>query len=205
HVPAEVPAMYVALVKTIPRAKAEGVGVDAAGKVVIRRRLQPSEIAAFFADLPACLVGIEACATAHHWARLIGASGHQARLIPPSYVKPYVRRSKTDAADAEAICEAVGRPSMRFVPVKSAHQQAALLHHRARDLLVRQRTMLINAIRGHLGEFGIIAPAGRHRVSDLVNLLQGANDAEVPALAREALQSLFAEALLRCASRRSRP
>ena len=168
-------------------------GVDAAGKVVIRRRLQRSEIAAFFADLPACLVGIEACATAHHWARLIGASGHQVRLIPPSYVKPYVRRSKTDAADAEAICEAVGRPSMRFVPVKSAHQQAALLHHRARDLLVRQRTMLINAIRGHLGEFGIIAPAGRRRVADLVNLLQGADDAEVPALAREALQSLFAE------------
>src|SRR5213075_721367 len=168
-------------------------GVDAAGKVVIRRRLQRSEIAAFFADLPACLVGIEACATAHHWARLIGASGHQVRLIPPSYVKPYVRRSKTDAADAAAICEAVGRPSMRFVPVKSAHQQAALLHHRARDLLVRQRTMLINAIRGHLGEFGIIAPAGRRRVADLVNLLQGADDAEVPALAREALQSLFAE------------
>src|SRR6266853_107897 len=168
-------------------------GVDAAGKVVIRRRLQRSEIAAFFADLPACLVGIEACATAHHWARLIGASGHQVRLIPPSYVKPYVRRSKTDAADAEAICDAVGRPSMRFVPVKSAHQQAALLHHRARDLLVRQRTMLINAIRGHLGEFGIIAPAGRRRVADLVNLLQGADDAEVPALAREALQSLFAE------------
>ena len=164
-------------------------GVDAAGKVVIRRRLQRSEIAAFFADLPACLVGIEACATAHHWARLIGASGHQVRLIPPSYVKPYVRRSKTDAADAEAICEAVGRPSMRFVPVKSAHQQAALLHHRARDLLVRQRTMLINAIRGHLGEFGIIAPAGRHRVADLVNLLQGADDAEVPALAREACRA----------------
>jgi transposase len=111
------------------------------------------------------------------------------RLIPPSYVKPYVRRSKTDAADAEAICEAVGRPSMRFVPVKSAHQQAALLHHRARDLLVRQRTMLINAIRGHLGEFGIIAPAGRHRVADLLNLLQGADDAEVPALAREACAS----------------
>src|SRR5438045_8901995 len=168
-------------------------GVDAAGKVVIRRRLQRSEIAAFFADLPACLVGIEACATAHHWARLIGASGHQVRLIPPSYVKPYVRRSKTDAADAEAICEAVGRPSMRCVPVKSAHQQAALLHHRARDLLVRQRTMLINAIRGHLGEFGIIAPAGRHRVANLVNLVQGADDAEVTALAREAVQSLFGE------------
>ena len=124
-------------------------GVDADGRVVVRRRLQRERCAAFFADLPPCLVGIEACATAHYWARLIGASGHQVRLIPPSYVKPYVRRSKTDAADAEAICEAVGRPSMRFVPVKSADQQAALLHHRVRDLLVRQRTMLINAMRGH--------------------------------------------------------
>ena len=115
-------------------------GVDADGRVAVRRKLQRGEVAAFFADLPPCRVGIEACATAHHWARLIGASGHQVRLIPPSYVKPYVRRSKTDAADAAAICEAVGRPSMRFVPAKSADQQAALLHHRVRDLLVRQRT-----------------------------------------------------------------
>lgn len=142
-------------------------GVDAAGQVMVRRKLQRSEMAGFFAALPTCLVGIEACATAHHWARLIRAAGHDVRLIPPSYVKLYVRRSKTDAADAEAICEAVGRPNMRFVPVKSADQQAALLHHRARDLLVRQRTMLINALRGHLAEFGIIAPAGRHRVGDL--------------------------------------
>jgi transposase len=168
-------------------------GVDAGGRVVMRRKLQRGEVAAFFADLPSCLVGMEACATAHHWARLIGASGHEVRLIPPSYVKPYVRRSKTDAADAQAICEAVGRPSMRFVPVKSAAQQAALLHHRLRDLLVRQRTMLINALRGHLGEFGIIAPAGRHRVVDLINLLQDAGDADVPALAREALRGLIAE------------
>jgi len=168
-------------------------GVDAAGKVAFRRKLQRSEMAAFFAGLPPCLVGIEACATAHHWARLIGATGHDVRLIPPSDVKPYVRRSKTDAADAEAICEAVGRPNMRFVPVKSAAQQAALLHHRARGLLVRQRTMLVNALRGHLGEFGIIAPAGRHRVPDLLNLLQKAGDAEVPAPAREALTSLIAE------------
>src|SRR3954466_15696991 len=167
--------------------------VDADGRVVMRRKLQRAEMAGFFAGLPHCLVGIEACATAHHWARLIGASGHQVRLIPPSYVKPYIRRSKTDAADAEAICEAVGRPSMRFVPVKSTAQQAALLHHRARDLLVRQRTMLINALRGHLGEFGIIAPVGRHRIADLVNLLQDACDADVPALAREALRSLIAE------------
>jgi transposase len=115
-------------------------GVDAGGRIVIRRKLQRGEVAGFFATLPPCLVGIEACATAHHWARLIGASGHQVRLIPPAYVKPYVRRSKTDAADAAAICEAVGRPSMRFVPVKSAAQQSALLHHRVRDLLVRPST-----------------------------------------------------------------
>jgi transposase len=168
-------------------------GVDAAGKVVLRRKLQRSEMAGFFADLSPCLVGIEACATAHHWGRLIGKAGHEVRLIPPAYVKPYVRRSKTDAADAEAICEAVSRPNMRFVPTKSANQQAALLHHRTRDLLVRQRTMLINALRGHLGEFGIIAPAGRHRVPDLLVSLQEADDAEVPALAREALRSLISE------------
>ena len=168
-------------------------GVDADGRVVVQRRLQRREVAAFFADLLPCRVGIEACATAHYWARLIGASGHQVRLIPPSYVKPYVRRSKTDAADAAAICEAVGRPSMRFVPVKSAAQQAALLHHRVRDLLVRQRTMLINALRGHFAEFGIIAPVGRHRVVDLINLLQDVDDADMPALAREALRSLIAE------------
>lgn len=167
-------------------------GVDAAGQVIVRRKLQRAQVANFFAGLAPCLVGIEACATAHHWARLIAASGHQVRLIPPSYVKPYVRRGKTDAADAEAICEAVGRPSMRFVPVKSTDQQAVLLHHRARDLLVRQRTMLINALRGHLGEFGIIAPVGRHRVIDLIDALHAASDTDVPALAREALQSLIA-------------
>ena len=131
------------------------------------------------------------CATGHHSARLIGASGHEVRLIPSSYVKIYVRRSKTDAADAQAIGEAVGRPSMRFVPVKSAAQKAALLHHRVRDPLVRQRTMLINALSGHLGEFGIIAPAGRHRVVDLINLLRDAGDADVPVLAREALRGLI--------------
>ena len=168
-------------------------GVDSAGRVVVRRRLQRSEVADFFAVLPVCLVGIEACATAHYWARLIGVAGHEVRLVPPSYVKPYVRRSKTDAADAEAICEAVGRPNMRFVPVKSAGQQAALLQHRARDLLVRQRTMLINALRGHLAELGIIAPAGRHHVADLLGLLQEADSVEVPPLAREALRVLIAE------------
>ncbi len=166
-------------------------GVDGEGRVIVRRKLQRAEVARFFADLAPCLVGIEACATAHYWGRLIARYGHVVRLIPPSYVKPYVRRSKTDAADAAAICEAVGRPTMRFVPVKSAAQQAALLHHRTHDLLVRQRTMLINALRGHLAEFGIIAPVGRHRVGDLIGFLQEAGDDEVPALAREALHSLI--------------
>lgn len=141
-------------------------GVDAAGGVMVRRKLQRAEMREFFAALPPCMVGMEACATAHHWARQIRALGHEARLIPPAYIKPYVRRSKTDAADAAAICEAVGRPNMRFVPEKSEEQQAALLHHRVRDLFVRQRTMLINALRGHLAEFGIIAPAGHHRVGE---------------------------------------
>ena len=121
------------------------------------------------------------------------AAGHDVRLIPSSYVKPYVRRSKTDAADAEAICEAVGRPNMRFVPVNSAAQRAALLHHWARDLLVRQRTMPINALRGHLADFGIAAPAGRHRIPDLLTLLHDASNAELSVLAREALGSLVAE------------
>jgi len=168
-------------------------GVDAAGKTVLRQKLQRAQMARFFADLAPCLVGIEACATAHYWARLITTYGHQVRLIPPAYVKPYVRRSKTDAADAAAICEAVARPSMRFVPVKSAGQQAALSQHRIRDLLVRQRTMLINALRGHLGEFGIIGPVGRHRVAELERALAAADEGTVPALAREALQTLIME------------
>ena len=168
-------------------------GVNAAGQIVLRQKLQRAQMAGFFADLAPCLVGVEACATAHYWARLIATYGHQVRLIPPAYVKPYVRRSKTDAADAAAICEAVARPSMRFVPVKSAGQQAALSQHRIRDLLVRQRTMLINALRGHLGEFGIIGPVGRHRVAELERALAVADEVTVPALAREALQILIAE------------
>jgi transposase len=133
-------------------------GVDAAGQVTARKKLRRAEVLKFFETLPPCLVGMAACATAHHWAREISALGHDVRLMPPSYVKAYVRRQKNDAADAEAICEAVTRPTMRFVPVKSAERQAVLVLHRARELLVRQRTMLINAIRGHCAEFGIIAP-----------------------------------------------
>jgi transposase len=144
-------------------------GADASGRAVLRRKLQRGEVLAFFEGLPAaCLVGIEACGTAHHWGREIAAFGHEVRLLPPSYVKPYVKRGKTDAADAEAICEAVSRPTMRVVPVKSAEHQAALLLHRTRDLLVRQRTGLINALRGHMAEFGIIAPQGAKRVRELV-------------------------------------
>jgi transposase len=135
-------------------------GADASGRAVLRRKLQRPEVLAFFASLPPCLVGIEACGTAHHWAREIAALGHEVRLLPAAYVKPYVKRGKTDAADAEAICEAVTRPSMRAVPIKSAEHQAALLLHRTRDLLVRQRTGLINAVRGHMAEFGIVAPQG---------------------------------------------
>jgi transposase len=168
-------------------------GADATGRTVLRRKLQRGEVLAFFRDLPPCLVGIEACSTAHHWAREIRSLGHEVRLMPASYVKPYVKRGKTDAADAEAICEAVTRPSMRFVPLKSAEQQAALMLHRTRDLLIRQRTMLINALRGHMAEFGIIAPQGASRVGELVALLMDEGEAALPALARQALRGLAGE------------
>src|SRR3712207_1035341 len=125
-------------------------GVDAEGRPVLRKRLRRSEVAAFFAALPPCLVGMEACATAHHWARELRRLGHEVRLMPPAYVKPYVKRGKTDAADAEAICEAATRPTMRFVPVKTREQQAALSMHRARDLLVKQRTELVKIGRAHV-------------------------------------------------------
>jgi transposase len=168
-------------------------GVDANGKAMLRRKLQRSEVLAFFRGLPPCLVGIEACGTAHHWAREIGALGHEVRLMPASYVKPYVKRGKTDAADAEAICEAVTRSTMRFVPIKSAEQQAVLVLHRTRDLLVRQRTMLINALRGHMAEFGVVAPQGASRVGDLVALRLDEDEAALPTLARQALRGLAGE------------
>lgn len=168
-------------------------GVDASGKAVLRRKLGRAEVLGFFKSLPPCLVGIEACGTAHHWAREIRALGHEVRLMPASYVKPYVKRGKTDAADAEAICEAVTRPTMRFVPIKSAEQQAVLMLHRARELLVRQRTMLVNALRGHMAELGIVAPQGIARVADLLVVLMDEDEARLPALARVALRSLAAE------------
>ncbi|WP_376100746.1 IS110 family transposase (plasmid) [Roseomonas sp. CCTCC AB2023176] len=168
-------------------------GVDAAGRAVVRRRLGRAEVLDFFRALPPCLIGIEACGTAHHWAREIRELGHEVRLIPAAYVKPYVKRGKTDAADAEAICEAVTRPTMRFVPVKTAEQQAVLMLHRTRDLLVRQRTALVNALRGHLAEFGIVAPQGMSRVADLLAVLLGEDEATLPPLARQALRGLAAE------------
>ena len=136
-------------------------GVDEGGAVVVRRRLTRAKVLSFFEQLPACLVGIEACATAHHWGRELRKLGHDVRLMPPSYVKPYVKRQKNDTADAEAICEAVTRPTMRFVEVKTPEQQSILVLHRTRLMLMRQRIQLSNAIRGHMAEFGVIAPIGR--------------------------------------------
>lgn len=163
-------------------------GVDDAGRVVVRRQLRRDGVEGFFAALPPCLVGMEACATAHHWARLLMAQGHRVRLIPPMRVKAYVQRGKkNDATDAAAIAEAVTRPHMAFVPVKSEEQQALLMLHRTRDLLVRQRTMLINALRAHLAEFGIIAARGWRKVGDLI---AGLADAAIPELARSALREL---------------
>lgn len=162
-------------------------GVDDAGTVTIRKKLRRSELLTFFTDLPACLIGIEACATAHYWARELAALGHEVRLMPPTYVKAYVRRQKNDAADAEAICEAVTRPTMRFVPVKSAERQSILVLHRSRELLVRQRTMLINAIRGHCAEFGLIVAQGARRAVELVEQVRQADDRILPDLARSAL------------------
>src|SRR6266849_10311675 len=143
-------------------------GVDASGAIVLRRRIRRGEMVRFFGRLEPCLIGIEVCATSHHWARMLQALGHEVRLMAPHYVKAYVKRNKNDAADAEAICEAVTRPSMRFVPVKSVEQQGTLMLHRSRELLIRQRTMLINALRGHMAEYGVIAAKGPSNAAQLV-------------------------------------
>src|SRR5437660_5525746 len=144
-------------------------GVDAEGKVIIRRKLKRRYVAAFFQKLPPCLVGIEACASSHHWSRELKALGHTVRLMPPAYVKPYVKRQKNDAADAEAICEAVTRANMRFVETKTLEQQSCLMLHRTRHLFIRQQTAVINAIRAHLAEYGIVAAVGRDRKSTRLN------------------------------------
>jgi transposase len=150
----------------------------------------------FFEKQAACLVGIEACATAHHWAREIAKFGHEVRLMPARYVKPYVKRNKNDAADAEAICEAVTRPTMRFVEVKTEEQQSVLMLHRTRQLFVRQRTTLINAIRAHLAEFGIVAGIGRNGVERLLRLIDGGMDKRLPPAAEECLRALQTQLVL---------
>ena len=146
-------------------------GVDAAGAVVIRKRVSRAKVLEYFGELSPCLVGIEACPSAHHWGRELQRLGHTVRLIPPSYVKAYLKRGKNDANDAAAICEAVTRPSMRFVPIKTKEQQTALMLHRARQLLVRQRTMLSNALRGHLAELGVVSARGRNGTAELLRII----------------------------------
>ena len=167
--------------------------VDGAGETVIRRQLRRSQVLPFFTKLGPCLVGMEACATAHHWAREIAKLGHEVRLMPARYVKPYVKRNKNDAADAEAICEAVTRPTMRFVEIKSVEQQSVLMLHRTRALFVRQRTTLINAIRAHLAEFGIVAGVGRNGVEQLLALITNGEDERIPSEARDCLMALAAQ------------
>ena len=155
-------------------------GVDGAGAVMIRKRISRAKMLEFFADLPPCLVGIEACPSAHHWGRELQGLGHTVKLMPPSYVKAYLKRSKNDANDAAAICEAVTRPSMRFVPIKTKEQQTALMLHRTRQLLVRQRTMLSNALRGHLAELGIVSAKGRNGTGELLRIIADGADNRVP-------------------------
>lgn len=162
-------------------------GVDAEGAVVLKRQLRRRQMLEFFRRLSPCLVGMEACAGAHYWARELISFGHDVRLMPPSYVKPYVKRGKTDQADAAAICEAVTRPSMRFVPVKSEATQALLMTHKIREFLVRQLTQTTNAIRAHLGEFGIVAPKGVHNVG---RLLGACEQADLPDCAKESIRLL---------------
>ncbi|MDE2487111.1 MAG: IS110 family transposase [Alphaproteobacteria bacterium] len=166
-------------------------GADASGAVVFRKKLSRGRLLAFFAGLPACVVVMETCSGAHHWGREFTRMGHTVRLIPPAYVKPFVKRQKNDEADAEAICEAAQRPTMRFVAVKSAEQQALGVVFRARDLLVRQRTQISNAIRGHVAEFGTVAPKGVCYVDRLVAMIEDA-DSALPAAARESLKILVA-------------
>jgi len=168
-------------------------GIDQSGQVLIRRQLRRGELIGFFRRLPPCLIGMEACSTAHFWARELAALGHEVRLMPAAYVKPYVKRGKSDALDAEGICEAVTRPTMRSVAIKSPDQQAVLMLHRTRDLLVRQRTMLVNALRGHLAEFGIIAPQGLPSVPKLVELAEKARGTALPELAWRCIRLILAQ------------
>src|SRR6202158_2199009 len=165
-------------------------GVDVAGAVVIRKRVSRAKVLEYFGELSPCLVGIEACPSAHHWGRELKALGHMVKLIPPSYVKAYLKRNKNDANDAAAICESVTRPSMRFVPIKTREQQTALMLHRTRQLLVRQRTMLSNALRGHLAELGIVSAKGRNGTAELLRILADSADHRVPLTVRGILDVL---------------
>ena len=168
-------------------------GVDGTGQVVVRRQLKRRYVLAFFQKLTPCLVGIEARASSHHWSRELQALGHTVRLMPPAYVKPYVKRQKNDAADAEAICEAVSRANMRFVATKTPEQQSCLMLHRTRHLFIRQQTAVINAIRAHLAEFGIVAPVGRNGVEELLDVVADPSDKRVPEIARACLLALGAQ------------
>ena len=151
-------------------------GIDHEGQTVLRKKLRRGQVLKFFGILPPCLVGMEACSSAHYWARELSAQGHQVRLIPPQYVRPFVKTNKHDAADAEAIAEALVRPTMRFSPIKSADQQAVLMLHRSRELLVKQRTMLINAVRGHCSELRLTASQGASRVNELIEMIDDPAD-----------------------------
>jgi transposase len=165
-------------------------GIDAEGNVIIRRKLKRRYVLSLFEKLQPCLVGIEACASSHHWSRELKALGHTVRLMPPAYVKPYVKRQKNDAADAEAICEAVRRPTMRFVETKTREQQSCLMLHRTRHLFIRQQTAVINAIRAHLAEFGIVAPVGRNGVEELIRVVADPGDKRLPGVARACVAAL---------------
>jgi transposase len=165
-------------------------GVNAQGEVVLRRRLTRGQLLKLFEKLPSCLIGMEACASAHHWARELAALGHEVKLMPAQYVKPYVKRGKNDAADAEAICEAVTRPTMRFVGVKSPDQQATMILHRVRKILTRQRTQISNALRAHMAEFGIAAAVGRGGLDRLIAVIADQDDARLPDEARACLAVL---------------
>ena len=165
-------------------------GADADGFPVFNRRLRRAEVLTFFEKQPSCLVGIEACGSSHYWAREIAARGHDVRLIPPAYVKPFVKRGKTDAADAEAISEAVIRKTMRFVPVKSIEQQTAALVLKTRGLLVRQKTQAINALRAHLSELGVVVGVGTAKVAGLIEIVRDETDARLPKAVRFALSAI---------------
>ena len=162
-------------------------GVAACGRTTLRKKLRRGKVLEFFANLPGCLIGMEACGGAHYWARELTKLGHEVRLMPPQYVKPYVKTNKHDAADAEGCCEAVQRPSMRFVRVKSETQQSLLMLHRIRDRLVAERTGTISAIRGHMAEFGIVAARRGLGMKELLAIISDSDDARLPSMARELL------------------